>query len=102
MFNLEIKQCPAGVSCPLERSALTSVSGVGSAPAIPFAILLPEVLAVSNGSPLDESSFRLPSGEEVEVAFVRLEDGRIVARTKEELELLERASPASPAPEAPE
>ncbi len=52
---------------------------------------------MSNGSPLDESSFRLPSGEDVEVAFVRLDDGRIVARTKEELELLERQEPA-PAP----
>ena len=77
-----------------------SASAVGSAPAMLFAILLPEVSAMSNGSPLDESSFRLPSGEEVEVAFVRLEDGRIVARTKEELELLERKAPATPAPEA--
>ncbi len=57
---------------------------------------------MSNGSPLDESSFRLPSGEDVEVAFVRLEDGRIVARTKDELELLERAAPASPESESAE
>ena len=53
---------------------------------------------MSNGSPLDESSFRLPSGEEVEISIIRLEDGRIVARTKEELELLERDDPTSTAP----
>ena len=45
---------------------------------------------MSNGSKLEESSFRLPDGKDVEVAIVRLEDGRIIARTKEELELLER------------
>lgn len=53
---------------------------------------------MSNGSKLDGLSFRLPDGEDVEVAIVRLDDGRIVARTKEELELLERPEPA---PEAP-
>lgn len=45
---------------------------------------------MSNGSKLSESSFRLPEGEDVEVVFLRLDDGRIVARTKDELELLER------------
>ncbi len=30
--------------------------------------------------------FKLPEVEEVEVVFVRLEDGRIVARTPDELE----------------
>lgn len=50
---------------------------------------------MSNGSKLDESSFQLPEGRDVEVVILRLDDGRIVARTKEELELLER-------PEAPE
>lgn len=33
-------------------------------------------------------SFRLPSGETAEVYMVRLADGRMVARTKEELEEL--------------
>ncbi len=33
-------------------------------------------------------SFRLPSGEQAEVYMVRLADGRLVARTREELELL--------------
>jgi len=46
---------------------------------------------MSNGSRLTTSLFRLPDGKEVEVALVRLEDGRIVARTKDELEVLERA-----------
>jgi len=49
---------------------------------------------MSNGSRVDTSSFRLPEGREVEVALVRLEDGRIVARTREELEILERAAPS--------
>ena len=52
---------------------------------------------MSNGSPLESSSFRLPSGEDVEVVLVRLDDGRIVARTPEELELLERDE-STPAP----
>ena len=52
---------------------------------------------MSNGSPLESSSFRLPSGEDIEVVFVRLDDGRIVARTPEELELLERDE-STPAP----
>lgn len=50
-----------------------------------------------NESKLEESSFRLPSGEDVEVVILRGEDGRIIARTKDELELLERP-PATPAP----
>lgn len=50
-----------------------------------------------NESKLEESSFRLPDGKDVEVVIVRLEDGRIIARTKDELELLER-SPATPEP----
>lgn len=50
-----------------------------------------------NESKLEESSFRLPDGKDVEVVIVRLEDGRIIARTKDELELLERA-PATPEP----
>ncbi len=33
-------------------------------------------------------SFRLPSGEQAEVYMVRLADGRLVARTRDELELL--------------
>jgi len=33
-------------------------------------------------------SFRLPSGETAEVYMVRLADGRVVARTREELEEL--------------
>lgn len=49
-------------------------------------------------SKLDESSFRLPDGEDVEVVIVRLEDGRIVARTKDELELLERPPATSTPP----
>ena len=57
---------------------------------------------MSNGSPLDESSFRLPSGEEVEIAILRLEDGRIIARRKEELELLEREEPPEATRKAPE
>ena len=52
---------------------------------------------MSNGSPLEKSSFRLPSGEDIEVVLVRLDDGRIVARTPEELELLERDDQAAPA-----
>jgi len=33
--------------------------------------------------------FRVPEMEDVEVYLVRLEDGRVVARTREELEELE-------------
>lgn len=32
------------------------------------------------------SRVRLPQGQEVEVVYLRLPDGRIVARTREELE----------------
>jgi len=35
-------------------------------------------------------SFRLPSGETAEVYMVRLADGRVVARTREELEAMTR------------
>lgn len=45
---------------------------------------------MSNGSKIEESSFQLPDGEEVEVVLVRLDDGRIVARTPNELELEDR------------
>lgn len=38
--------------------------------------------------PQPTMSFRLPSGETAEVYMVRLKDGRMVARTKEELEEL--------------
>ena len=57
---------------------------------------------MSNGSKLEESSFRLPEGKDVEVVIVRLDDGRIIARTKEELELLERpeATEGPPASES--
>lgn len=41
------------------------------------------------------SSLRLPAAEEVEVVLVRLDDGRVVARTREELE-------AATAPQAPQ
>ncbi len=36
------------------------------------------------------SSLRLPGAEDVEVVLVRLADGRLVARTKQELEALEK------------
>jgi len=47
-------------------------------------------------------SFQLPHGEAVEVYMVKLPDGRIVARTREELEELPpeiraTAKPATPA-----
>ena len=38
----------------------------------------------------DEFSFRLPQGKEVEVVLVELDDGRIVARTRDEVEQMER------------
>lgn len=50
---------------------------------------------MSNESKLDGLSFRLPNAEEIEVVLVRLDDGRIVARTKDELELLARTEPAA-------
>lgn len=53
---------------------------------------------MSNGSKLDTSSFVLPDGEDVEVALIRLGDGRIVARTAAELELLERLEPTEEPP----
>lgn len=46
-------------------------------------------------------SFRLPSGETAEVYLVKLPDGRVVARTREELEELPLAAGAQvlgPAP----
>lgn len=54
-------------------------------------------------SRLDTSSFRLPEGKDLEVVLVRLDDGRIVARTADELPEPERKeTPAtSPAPAKP-
>lgn len=49
-------------------------------------------------SKLDASRFPLPEGRDVEVAIVRLEDGRVVARTPDELELLERPDELDPSP----
>ena len=46
-------------------------------------------------SPLPATSVKLPDGREVDVYLVELEDGRLVARTREELELVARP----PAPE---
>jgi len=46
-------------------------------------------------------SFQLPHGEAVEVYMVKLPDGRVVARTREELEELpagERGQVIGPAP----
>ena len=40
-------------------------------------------------------SFRLPTGEAAEVYMVRLADGRLVARTKAELEELPAEAPAT-------
>ncbi len=57
---------------------------------------------MSNESPLDESSFRLPDGEDVEVVLIRLDDGRIVGRTPDELKLLERKDKKAPASESAE
>jgi len=39
----------------------------------------------------------LPEGKEVEIVLVKLADGRLVGRTREELE----AAPSAPAPAAP-
>lgn len=49
---------------------------------------------------LSGSSFRLPDGTDVEVVIVRLEDGRVVARTKDELARTEK-KPARSTPETP-
>jgi len=46
------------------------------------------------------SVFRLPSGEEVEVVFIRLPDGRIVPRRREEVEEATRKGPGTEAPAA--
>ena len=46
---------------------------------------------MSSPSELGTSLFRLPEGREVEVVLVKLADGRIVGRTRDELELLESA-----------
>lgn len=46
-------------------------------------------------------SFQLPDGKSVEVVMVKLKDGRMVARTREELEELppeERGTPVAGAP----
>lgn len=37
--------------------------------------------------------FKVPEVEEIEVVLVRLEDGTVVARTREELERLGEAAP---------
>lgn len=49
-------------------------------------------------SRLDTSLFRLPDGLDVEVVLLRLEDGRIVARTADELPPPERKETPAPAP----
>jgi hypothetical protein len=46
---------------------------------------------MSNGKP---SSFQLPSGQTVETVIVRLPNGRLVARTPDEL--VKRPSPPRP------
>ena len=46
---------------------------------------------MSSPSPFATSRLPLPDGQEIEVCLVRLEDGRIVARTREELDLVESA-----------
>jgi len=43
-------------------------------------------------------SFQLPDGKSLEVLWVRLKDGRIVARTKEELEELPAEERRTPLP----
>lgn len=48
--------------------------------------------------PLGRSFFRLPRKREVEVVLVETPDGRIVARTPDELELLEKSKEAPIAP----
>jgi hypothetical protein len=53
---------------------------------------------------LPTMSFRLPSGETAEVYLVRLPSGRVVSRTREELEELpagERGQIIGPAPAQP-
>lgn len=47
---------------------------------------------MSSPSRIGTSLLPLPSGQEVEVVIVRLPDGRLVGRTREELE----AAPPSP------
>ena len=44
------------------------------------------------------SVFRLPSGEEVEVVFIRLADGRIVPRRREEVEEATKKGPGTEPP----
>ena len=39
------------------------------------------------------SKLRLPEGREIEIVLVELEDGRMVGRTREEIELQEKAAP---------
>ena len=48
--------------------------------------------------PLAESIFRLPDNREVEVVFLELPDGRIIARAKDELELVEKSENAPSLP----
>lgn len=46
--------------------------------------------------PVKTSSFQLPAGETVEVIMVRLPNGRLVARTPDEL--VPRPTPPAPTP----
>jgi len=48
---------------------------------------------MSSPSPFGPFRIPLPQDREVEVVLVRLADGRLVARTTEELELLKAANP---------
>jgi len=38
-------------------------------------------------------SVRLPEGQEVEVVLIRLPDGRVIARTREEIEAAQQKGP---------
>lgn len=42
---------------------------------------------------LKQSSFNLPNAQKVDVVYIKLADGRIVARTKDELEPRPAPSP---------
>jgi len=52
--------------------------------------------------PLGQSFFRLPDRREIEVVIVETEDGRILARTRDELELIEKSRQAPRPPAAGE
>lgn len=49
-------------------------------------------------SPLDTFKFRLPEGKDLEVVLVRLADGRLVARTADELPAPERTETPATSP----